>query len=271
METLAAAVLAFYAAGYLILGGADIGAGMLIPFLTRGAEERRLGVAMIVPFFLLNEVWLIATAGLLIALYPGLEGALLTGLFPLVVALLVGWIGRDIAVWFRGRVDGPGRGARAWRAGCDGVIVAGSWTLAIVWSWILAALISGEWQRVPVHPAVLVAAAAIVVLFALHGLAFAGMRLAGTPYRRATSWAFGMRGGPAFSLTAAVLVGVLGLAGAGLPWTSGLAAEPTLRWLVPAVLAMTPVLLAGQVWAWWLFGHRLPAPPVSRPATEARR
>ena len=63
MDTLALALLAFFATGYFVLAGADIGTGMLTPYLGRTDRERRLVIASFAPFFLGNEVWLIATAG----------------------------------------------------------------------------------------------------------------------------------------------------------------------------------------------------------------
>ena len=68
METFAYALLGLFGIGYFVLGGADIGVGMLLPFLGR---DRRLTIAAIAPFFLGNEVWLVATAGLLTAAFAG--------------------------------------------------------------------------------------------------------------------------------------------------------------------------------------------------------
>src|SRR5690606_21176868 len=70
-------ILAFFALGYLVLAGADIGVGMALPYLGRTPEERREVIAAIAPFFLGNEVWLVVTAGVLAGLFPKLEGELL--------------------------------------------------------------------------------------------------------------------------------------------------------------------------------------------------
>ncbi|MFD2348479.1 cytochrome d ubiquinol oxidase subunit II [Nonomuraea ferruginea] len=55
-------ILAFFALGYLVLAGADIGVGMALPYLGRTPAERREAIAAIAPFFLGNEVWLVVTA-----------------------------------------------------------------------------------------------------------------------------------------------------------------------------------------------------------------
>ncbi|NDL56294.1 cytochrome d ubiquinol oxidase subunit II [Phytoactinopolyspora mesophila] len=257
METLAIVILVFYAIGYFVLGGADIGAGMLIPILGRDRGERRLVVATIVPFFLTNEVWLIATAGVLIGLFPVLEGDLLSGLFPLFVALLAGWVSRDIGVWFRGRVDGDGRGARAWRAGCDAVISAGSWIVAGSWGWIFAGLLAGVTDRVVTEPVVVVAVVAVMTVFALHGLAFVALRSAGELRRRSLQW-FGASGEQrTFAVTSAVMAALTVVAGSNLALTETVADAGTLGWLVPAILVITPFLVAAQVWVWRLCAHRI--------------
>ncbi|WP_166353970.1 cytochrome d ubiquinol oxidase subunit II [Phytoactinopolyspora limicola] len=259
MEILAIAILGFYAIGYFVLGGADIGAGMLLPILARTRGERQRVVATIVPYFLTNEVWLVAAAGVLIGLFPVVEGDLLTGLFPLVCALLVGWVSRDAGVWFRGRVDGDGRGARVWRATCDATICAGSWIVAGAWAWILAGLLAGETDHVVTDPTVVVAIGAVLSVFALHGLAFVGLRSSGDLRRRSMRW-FGSSGERRmFVVTGAIVAGLVIAAGSNIPLTAAAADRATLDWLVPAILMVTPVLLAAQMWAWRLFRHRIPS------------
>src|SRR3954470_5325293 len=119
-------ILAFFAIGYLVLGGADIGVGMVLPYLGRSAGERREAIAAIAPFFLGNEVWLVATAGVLAGLFPSLEGSLLSGNYSLVVALLLAWVIRDMGLWLRGRLSGL-----RWQVFWDGAVVVGSWGLAL--------------------------------------------------------------------------------------------------------------------------------------------
>jgi cytochrome bd-type quinol oxidase subunit 2 len=115
MEMLAVVMLAVFTAGYLVLAGADIGVGMLLPWLGRGQAERRVVIAAFAPFFLGNEVWLVSAVGLTAGAFPLLEHALLAGLFPVSAALVAAWVVRDMGLWLRGRVD-----AAAWRA-------AGGW------------------------------------------------------------------------------------------------------------------------------------------------
>ncbi|WP_084964442.1 cytochrome d ubiquinol oxidase subunit II [Thermoactinospora rubra] len=239
-------VLAFFALGYLVLGGQDIGVGMVLPYLGRTAGERREAIAAIAPFFLGNEVWLVATAGVLAGLFPTLEGELLSGNHAAVVALLAGWVLRDMGLWLRGRLPG-GR----WQAFWDGAVVAGSWVLALSLGTLLGGVLLGLAGPVGIVPAVVVA-----VLFALHGLAFAALRLRGTLRQRAGVLSGGAAEWRTYALTAAALVAVGVIAGTRLDLASG----ATSAFLAPVVAGLIPFLVAAQAWVWWTFRHRVSGP-----------
>ncbi|MFF5937423.1 cytochrome d ubiquinol oxidase subunit II [Streptomyces sp. NPDC012508] len=255
METLAIALLAFFATGYFVLAGADIGTGMLTPYLGRTDHERRLVITSFAPFFLGNEVWLIATAGVLVGCFPDLEGELLSGQFAVVVPLLTGWIVRDVGLWSRGRGPGP-----RWRAVCDGAVVCGSWTVALAWGWLLAAPLTGLPYERATGPTAILVALAVAALFAAHGLGFATLRLTGQPYERARLLVG--RTGPwqSFALTAVLLGALPLLAGIALPLTERAADGATLALLVPALLVVTPLIVAAQAWTWRTFRHRVTRP-----------
>lgn len=255
MELLAIAVLGVFALGYFLLGGADIGVGMLLPALGRDAHQRHLVVTSIAPFFLGNEVWLVATAAFLVGAFPELEGRLLTGLLPAVVALLASWVVRDMGLWLRGRAE-----ARAWWAVCDAATTAGSWGVALSWGWMFAGLLAGQVDAVATGPGALPAAAAIATLFAVHGLAFARLRLAGTLHQRAAAL-FGRFGEwPGLALTSGAMALLCLAVGFQLPLREHAADPGTLGLLLPAALVLTPVLVAAQACVWWVFRARAEGP-----------
>jgi cytochrome bd ubiquinol oxidase subunit II len=239
-------ILAFFALGYLVLAGADVGVGMALPYLGRSAAERREVIAAIAPFFLGNEVWLVAAGGVLAGLFPQVEGELLSGNYAVVVALLVSWIVRDMGLWLRGRVPGV-----RWQAFWDGGIVAGSWGLALSWGMLLGDVLLGFEGPFVALPALLVAA-----LFAVHGLSFASLRLRGELRERAGVLSGGAGEWRTYALTAFALVAVGVLAGLRLPLTPGSSGEV----LAPAILTMMPLLVATQAWVWWTFRGRVSGP-----------
>lgn len=244
MDSLAVLLLALFAGGYLVLAGADIGVGMLLPWLGRDQRERRLVIASFAPFFLGNEVWLVASAGLVAGAFPGLEHRLLEELYPLVVVLLIGWVVRDMGLWLRGRVD-----AAAWRSLWDGAIVAGSWALALAWGSVLGSVVAGGGLN-----AGSVLGLPLAVLFAWHGAGFARWRLPeGLAVRAA-------RVPSRYGLSALVMAGAPVVAGVELPWSEVVAAGGGLTLTVVGTVVVLPFLLGSQALVWWTFRGRVEAP-----------
>lgn len=124
--------------GYVLLEGTVIGVGLSLPLLGRTAAARRRTVSRLGPVMLLSEVWLVVVGGLMFGVYPYWEGEVLSALYPLVLALLTGWVVRDAGVWFRARGT-----TDRWRAGCDALVVTGSAGLVVAWSLVVGALFSG--------------------------------------------------------------------------------------------------------------------------------
>ncbi|GAA3130640.1 hypothetical protein GCM10010466_21600 [Planomonospora alba] len=255
------ALLAFFTAGYFVLSGADFGIGMLLPYLGRSPGERGRVLDAITPFFLTNEVWLVAAVGFFIGAFPTLEGELLTGHYAAFTVLLLGWVARDAGIWLRGRVD-----RAAWRTGCEAAVVAGSWAVALSWGFVLA----GSAGAPP--PLLAAAVVALAALFAVHGLALAALRLSGGPRERARR-PFAAAGGrtahaptpgrtayapapgrTAYALTSGGMVLVCLAAGSRLPLAENLADPATLALLTPATLVLTPLLVASQIWLWRVLG-----------------
>lgn len=112
-------LLGWLVGGWFVLDGFGIGAALVTPWVAADAAGRRRVLTAYGPFLLANEMWLIAAAGLLAGAFGNLEAPVLNGLYPAVVALLVGWILRDAAMWLRSRRPGA-----AWRRVWDRILVA---------------------------------------------------------------------------------------------------------------------------------------------------
>ncbi|MEV4198157.1 cytochrome d ubiquinol oxidase subunit II [Micromonospora globbae] len=180
MELAWYALLGLFFATYLVLGGYDYGVGLA---LAGDADPRRRRTALnaVGPFFLGNEVWLVAAVGILFGAFPLLEGELLAGFYPAVLGALAGVILVTAGVQLRSR---PAR--ERIRARWDRVVVVGSALAALGWGALLAGLLQG----VPLHadghvaglghlftPFAAAAALATVALVAVHGAAFLALRL----------------------------------------------------------------------------------------------
>ncbi|RFS83846.1 cytochrome d ubiquinol oxidase subunit II [Actinomadura spongiicola] len=244
MDVLAVLLLAVFSGGYLALAGADIGVGMLLPWLGRDQRERRLVIASFAPFFLGNEVWLVASAGLVAGAFPGLEHELLEELYPLFVVLLVGWVVRDMGLWLRGRVD-----AVAWRGGCDVAVVAGSWALAVAWGSVLGSLLFGGELGVGS-----VVGVPLGVLFVWHGAGFARWRLPVGLAGRAA------RIPSRYGLSALVMALLPVVAGVEVSWSRVAAEGAGLTMTAVTTAAVLPLLVASQALVWWTFRGRVESP-----------
>ncbi|WP_106400064.1 cytochrome d ubiquinol oxidase subunit II [Actinocorallia populi] len=236
METLALLLLAFFTFGTLVLAGGDLGAGMLLPRLGRTPAERRTVLAAVGPFFLADEVWLVALAGIMIGAFPGLEHELLLGQRTAFVVLLAGWIVRDAGLWWRGRVE-----ARAWAAACDTMIVAGSWTAALALGAVLGSVLGS-----------VLLAPLFALLLAFHGAGFCRTRLTGEPLERA-------RPGN-YAVSTLVLGAVTVAAGLRLDLREMLAEPATLRVVTVFVAVLLPLLVGGQLLTRWAFRQRVTGP-----------
>lgn len=252
MEMLAIGLLAAFAAGYFLLAGTDLGTGMLLFFLGRDARERRLVIAAIAPFFLGNEIWLVAVVGLLAGLFPALEGALFPGLYWALGVLLAGWVVRDAGLWLRGRIA-----ADRWRLFFDGAITAGSWAVTGAWGWVAGVLLLNG-ADVESTPLALLGTLAAWVLFALHGAAFAGLKLHGAPHGRARALAGPAGEAAAFTATCVLILAVPVAAAARLPLRDSVASSADALIVLAAVLL--PLLVAVQAWVWWTFRDRVDKP-----------
>jgi cytochrome bd ubiquinol oxidase subunit II len=228
VETIWYGLLGLFFAAYLVLGGYDYGSGLLLA-RARSSQDRRAVLTAVGPFFLGNEVWLVAAVGILFGAFPMLEGELLSGLYPAVMLALAGVLVVTAAVQLRSRslsatvvfasragdakttTEKQGHARTAW----DRAIIGGSALAALGWGAVLGGLLQG----VPLHadghvegvghivtPFAAAAAVTLLTLAAVHGAAFLALRLPEGGHarigRRLVPWALAAVG-------ATTVVGVL--------------------------------------------------------------
>lgn len=156
MEGVWVVLLGLLTAGYFALAGFDYGVGLLYRFVGRDEPERARVLRAMTPFFLGNEVWLVAAVGVLFGAFPRLEGELLSGHRIGFVTVLVGLVLFTAAVQLR---IGP-----FW----DVFVVGGALVVAVGWGVLLGDVLGGP-------PALW--AFGLVSLFLLHGAVFLAWRL----------------------------------------------------------------------------------------------
>ncbi len=189
---------AFLIAGYVVLDGFDLGAGILHPFVARTDRERALVLRAIGPVWDGNEVWLLTAGGTLVLSFPAVYAASFSGFYlPLMIVLWL-LIGRACAVELRHQLDHP-----AWVPFWDRIFVVSSACLAICFGAALGNVVRGVpfddtgrffeplWTHFGVDGqtgvldgyTVLVGVAALAAL-ALHGALWIALKTEGPPAER---------------------------------------------------------------------------------------
>lgn len=89
-------------AGYFVLDGFDLGAGVLYPFLAKGDRDKAIVRRSIGPVWDGNEVWLLTAGGALFAAFAPAYATTFSGFYLAVMLVLFGLIVRAVSLEFRG-------------------------------------------------------------------------------------------------------------------------------------------------------------------------
>lgn len=100
-------------AGYFVLDGFDLGAGVLYPFVAKNDEEKAIVRRSIGPVWDGNEVWLLTAGGALFAAFPPAYATTFSGFYLAVMLVLFGLIVRAVSLEYRGH---DGSWGKVWDA-----------------------------------------------------------------------------------------------------------------------------------------------------------
>lgn len=87
-------------AGYFVLDGFDLGAGVLYPFIAKTEEDQAIVRRSIGPVWDGNEVWLLTAGGALFAAFPDAYATTFSGFYLAVMLVLFGLIVRAVSFEF---------------------------------------------------------------------------------------------------------------------------------------------------------------------------
>ena len=113
-------LLAFLFGTYVVLGGSDLGVGVLHLFVARGEDERAQVIETIRPVWKPNEVWLVAAAGTMLLAFPKLFATALSGFYLPIMIVVWLIVFRGLGIELRYQLSD-----RLWRQFWD-VAVAGA-------------------------------------------------------------------------------------------------------------------------------------------------
>jgi cytochrome bd ubiquinol oxidase subunit II len=186
--------------GFFVLEGFDFGVGILLPFLSKDSDPRRVDlkrrviINTIGPHWDGNEVWLLTAGGATFAAFPNWYATLFSGFYLALFLLLLALIVRGVAFEFRSKDENP-----RWRSLWDSCIFVGSLLPALLLGVAFGNLVRG----VPIdasmnyvggfftllNPYALLAGISTVVIFILYGAIFLSLKTTGELQEKARRFA----------------------------------------------------------------------------------
>jgi cytochrome d ubiquinol oxidase subunit II len=123
---------------YFMLGGFDLGVGILSPFVGKSEAEKRTLLGSIGPFWDGNEVWLITAGGVTFAAFPAAYATLFSAFYTPLMLVLFGLIIRAVSIEFRNR-----RETSSWRGLADAGVLVGSFLPSVLFGVAFANIFKG--------------------------------------------------------------------------------------------------------------------------------
>jgi cytochrome d ubiquinol oxidase subunit II len=204
--------------GFAIADGMDMGVGVLLPFLGKTDEERRVIINAVGPHWDGNQVWLITAGGAIFAAWPAVYAAAFSGFYMAMLLVLFALFFRPVGFDYRSKIEDP-----RWRNAWDWGLFVGGLVPALIFGVAFGNLLQGvpfqldEFLRshyqgslltalLPLlNPFALLAGVISLAMLVVHGAMWLQIRTEAPVSDRARSVAIGLG-----------LVVILAFAGAGL-------------------------------------------------------
>ncbi|WP_305805460.1 cytochrome d ubiquinol oxidase subunit II [Stenotrophomonas sp. YIM B06876] len=207
--------------GFAVMDGFDLGVGMLLPFVARTDEERRLVINTVGPVWEGNQVWLVLGGGAIFAAWPPLYAVSFSGFYLAMFVILFALILRPVGFKYRSKMPSP-----RWRNNWDWILfIAG-----LVPALIMGVAVGNVLLGVPFHfddtqrmfytggffglltPFALLAGLVSVAMLVAHGAAMLVLKTDGAVAERAARY------GSIAAIASGVLFAVAGIwVAIGLP------------------------------------------------------
>jgi len=179
--------------GFAMTEGFDMGVGMLLPFVGKTDEERRVAINAVAPHWDGNQVWLILAAGAIFAAWPIVYATTFSGFYLALMLMLFSLFFRPVGFDYRSKLQN-----KQWRSTWDwGLFIAG-----VIPPLILGVAFGNLFLGVPfhyddylrsfyegsfidlLHPFAVLSGLLAIAMFAMHGGAYLMMRCGGDVYAR---------------------------------------------------------------------------------------
>ncbi|MGV2291140.1 cytochrome d ubiquinol oxidase subunit II [Trinickia sp. YCB016] len=181
--------------GFALTDGFDMGAAILLPFIGKTDEERRIVVNTVGATWEGNQVWLITAGGAMFAAWPLVYAASFSGFYFAMLLVLFSLFLRPVGFDYRSKRPDP-----RWRSAWDWALFVGGFVPALVFGVAFGNLLEGvpfsfdSDLRVTYHggffallnPFAVLCGLVSVAMLAAHGAAFVKMKSDGAIARRAS-------------------------------------------------------------------------------------
>jgi cytochrome d ubiquinol oxidase subunit II len=124
--------------GFAIMDGFDLGAAIMLPFVSRTDSERRVAINTVGPVWEGNQVWLILGGGAIFAAWPALYAASFSGFYLAMLLVLAALILRPVGFKFRSKMPGA-----TWRSTWDWLLFVGGLVPTLVFGVAMGNLLEG--------------------------------------------------------------------------------------------------------------------------------
>ncbi len=182
--------------GFAIMDGFDLGVAMLLPFLGKNDDERRVIVNSVGPTWEGNQVWFVTAGGALFAAWPMAYAVSFSGMYFALLLTLFALFLRPLGFDYRSKLP-----SLKWRQNWDKALFVGGLVPALVMGVGFGNLLEG----VPFHldsdmrifylgdfwgllnPFALLAGGISLTMFLMHGAVYLQLRTEGEIYQRSQS------------------------------------------------------------------------------------
>lgn len=184
--------------GFAVVNGFDLGIGVLLPWVARRNEERRVLLDAVEPVWKGNQVWFVIAGGVLFAAWPQVYAVVLSAPYAALIAASFALVLHPVGFDLRGKVVEP-----CWRTAWDAGLFLGGMVPALAFGIAFGNLLLGlpfrfedDLQAVYaggffdlLHPFALLAGIVGLSMLAMHGGTFLQLHVRGELLARARRFA----------------------------------------------------------------------------------
>lgn len=128
--------------GFAVMDGFDLGIGILLPWVARKDDERRVTLNTIGPVWEGNQIWLVLGGGAIFAAWPEIYAVSFSGFYFAMLLVLLALILRPVGFKYRSKIHNP-----TWRSMWDACLFIAGFVPTLVFGVALGNVLQG----VPFH------------------------------------------------------------------------------------------------------------------------